>query len=206
MKKIVLLGDSIRQIGYGNPVAERLSDEFTVWQPKDNCRFAEYTMRMLWDYKADIAGADIIHWNNGLWDVATLYGDGEFTPIDMYIEQMVRLAKLLKERAKVVIFATTTPVSEDNKTSTNATIEKYNRALVPKLEALGVRINDLYTPLRAGLDRYLRADKIHLSEEGVALATELVERAIREAAETLPEICEEKNQEYENSSEVGAPI
>ena len=40
MKKAVLIGDSIRMIGYGAPVAERLGDEFEVWQPDDNCRFA----------------------------------------------------------------------------------------------------------------------------------------------------------------------
>ena len=205
MRKVVLFGDSIRQIGYGNVVAERLEGDFTVWQPKDNCRFVEYTLRMLWDFKADIAGADIIHWNNGLWDIAKLYGDGEFTPIDMYVEQMVRLAKLLKQRAKVVIFATTTPASEDNKIFSNATIEEYNRAVIPELQALGVRINDLYTPIKAGVDRYIREDKIHLSEAGIAVAADLVERAIREAAEA---ICEdgENVKAYEIGSDVGAPI
>ena len=43
MKKIVLLGDSIRQIGYGTKVPEMLGTDFSVWQPSDNCRFAEYT-------------------------------------------------------------------------------------------------------------------------------------------------------------------
>ena len=35
MKKVTLLGDSIRQIGYGARVAELLKDEFTVWHGTD---------------------------------------------------------------------------------------------------------------------------------------------------------------------------
>ena len=38
MKKVVLLGDSIRQIGYGKKVAALLEPDYTVWQPDDNCR------------------------------------------------------------------------------------------------------------------------------------------------------------------------
>ena len=40
MKKIALLGDSIRQIGYGSKVVELLGEDYDVWQPDDNCRFA----------------------------------------------------------------------------------------------------------------------------------------------------------------------
>ena len=40
MKKVTLLGDSIRYIGYGLKVPELLKDEFEVYQPNENCRFA----------------------------------------------------------------------------------------------------------------------------------------------------------------------
>ena len=81
MKKVTLLGDSIRQIGYGKSVEEALKKEgIEVFQPEENCRFARYTFRMLFDYKDQIAGSDVIHWNNGLWDVSDLFGDGQFTP------------------------------------------------------------------------------------------------------------------------------
>ena len=39
MKKVVLLGDSIRLIGYGKKVPEMLGDNYTVFQSEDNCRF-----------------------------------------------------------------------------------------------------------------------------------------------------------------------
>ena len=55
MKKVVLLGDSIRLIGYGTKVPEMLGDDYQVWQSEDNCRFAKYTLRCLFDWRDDIA-------------------------------------------------------------------------------------------------------------------------------------------------------
>ena len=205
MKKVVLIGDSIRLIGYGTPVAERLSEEFTVWQPDDNCRFASYTLRGMWDWQENMRGADIIHWNNGLWDVCELFGDGEFTPIDEYVSTMLRIAKILKERAQTVIFATTTPVRKENPHNKNETIERYNMALVPELLKLGVVINDLYTPLSEDLYKYICDDNIHLSDDGIQLAADMVESVIREEARKLS--CENKsNQNEEKSATSGAPV
>ena len=205
MKKIVLIGDSIRMIGYGNPVAERLSDEFEVWQPDDNCRFAQYTLRGLWDWQDGIKGADIIHWNNGLWDVCYLFGDGAFTPIDVYVDTMLRIARLLKERATTVIFATTTPVRPENVHNSNDVIKAYNEALVPKLREMGIVINDLYTPISADVYKNICDDTIHLSEDGISLAADLVEKVIRAEAEKLTN---EKNQTVDVSvgASIGAPV
>ena len=54
--KVTLLGDSIRfgageRQGYGNRTAELLGEDFQVFQPADNCRFAKYMLRMLFDYE-----------------------------------------------------------------------------------------------------------------------------------------------------------
>ena len=95
MKKLVLLGDSIRLIGYGGRLAELLSDEYEVWQPDDNCRWADYTYRMLFDYRDNISDADVIHWNNGLWDTSDRFGEGYFVDIDTYVDTMKRIAKIL---------------------------------------------------------------------------------------------------------------
>ena len=192
-------------IGYGNPVAERLSDAFEVWQPDDNCRFAKYTLRGLWDWQEGIRGADVIHWNNGLWDVCALFGDGEFTPIDEYVEIMLRLARLFIQRAKTVIFATTTPVRPENPHNKNETIEAYNAALVPKLRELGVVINDLYTPLSEDVYKFISDDLIHLSEDGIALAADMVEAVIRSEAEKLTDTVSDTT-ESKKASGIGAPM
>lgn len=73
--------------------------------------FAAYTLRGLHEWKEGLAGSDIIHWNNGLWDTCDLFGDGAFTPLDTYVETMVRIARLLKRITPNIIFATTTPPS-----------------------------------------------------------------------------------------------
>lgn len=186
MKKVVLLGDSIRQIGYGARVAELLKDEFTVWQPTDNCRFAQYTLRGLFDWQADIEGSDIIHWNNGHWDLCELFGDGTFTPVERYVELMVRIAKLLKQQAKTVIFATTTPVLPQNPYNRNEVIAQFNAAVVPELEKLGVVINDLNTLLAADIPACIREDDmIHLTDAGIELAAAQVVACIRTEAEKL---------------------
>ena len=205
-RRVTLLGDSIRLIGYGEPVARALAADFEVWQPDSNCRYAKHTLRELWTYASHIEGSDIIHWNNGLWDVCDLFGDGPFTPLDAYVEEMLRLANLLKKRTRVLIFATTTPVREENPYNRNTDIVAYNGALVPKLREIGVQINDLYTPLATDIPRYIRADDlIHLTKEGIALCATQVEQAIRRAAEGLCDT-EPVREPPTNATENGAPV
>ena len=183
MKKIVLLGDSIRLIGYGERLAALLSDEYEVWQPEDNCRWADYTYRMLSDKASDIEGADIIHWNNGHWDHCDL-GDGPFSPKEEYAANMVRIAKLLLAQAKVVIFATTTPVCKEE-TKKNATIVEYNEFIVPILRDMGIIINDLHSLVNPHIDEYICDDRIHLTEAGAKACADQVVKAIREAEKLL---------------------
>lgn len=73
MTKVTLLGDSIRWIGYGKTVPQMLGDQFEVWQPNDNCRFAKYTLRGLFEWQEQMSGSRIVHWNNGLWDVCDIF-------------------------------------------------------------------------------------------------------------------------------------
>ena len=204
MKKVVLIGDSIRMIGYGKPVAERLCPELEVWQPDDNCRFASYTLRGMWDWQENMRGADIIHWNNGLWDVCQLFGDGAFTPIDEYVSTMLRIAGILKERAKTVIFATTTPVRKENPHNKTVWIEEYNAALVPKLKEKGIIINDLFSLVAAEIPRYVSDDLIHLSKEGIELCADAVEKAVRDAEKLLEG--EKETVATDNKEEAGAPV
>ena len=181
MKKVTLLGDSIRLLGYGTKVPELLGEEYEVFQPAENCRFIKYTLRMLFDYKAQIEGSDVIHWNNGLWDIPTgLFEDGEpFTSEEEYVENMLRVAKMLKTLGKRVIFATTTPVHEENIHNDNRVIKRYNDLIVPKLQTLGIEINDLYTTVMQDLYRYVCEDQIHLSAEGIEVCAAQVVDAIK---------------------------
>lgn len=181
MKKVTLLGDSIRLIGYGTKVPEMLGSEYEVFQPEDNCRFAKYTLRMLFDFKEQIEGSDVIHWNNGLWDIPTgLFEDGQpFTSEEEYVENMLRIANLLKKMGKRIIFATTTPVHNEYQYNNNTVIKRYNDLIVPKLKELGIEINDLQAIVMEDLYKYIGEDQIHLSEEGIEVCSRQVVKVIK---------------------------
>ena len=188
--KITLLGDSIRLIGYGTKVPELLGDEFEVFQPTDNCRYIKYTMRGIGrEWREDMAGSELVHFNNGIWDTDTeLLGDGEpLVPLDEYVTNVVRTAKILIAHYGKLIFATTTPlhplqVTNLNGEKRNKLIAEYNAALVPKLRELGVVINDLFSLVYPKMDEYICDDKVHLNEAGIFACAEQTARIIREVA------------------------
>lgn len=182
MKKVVLLGDSIRMIGYGNKVESLLREEgYDVWQPEDNCRFAKYTLRMLFEYQDEIKNADVVHWNNGLWDACDIFGDGAFTSIEEYLDNMLRIADILQQWGAKIIFATTTPTHPDYEYHTLERIKQYNDALVPELQKKGIKINDLFEAMLEHRIDGICEDQIHLNEYGIEICAERVFDAIREA-------------------------
>ena len=180
-KKVVLLGDSIRLWGYGTKVPDMLGEDYEVCQPEDNCRYVKYTLRGLFDWQDIIKDADIIHWNNGLWDCTEIFEDGLFTSEEEYIENMLRVATLLQKITPNVIFATTTPVWDEFEWTHNDKIERFNEIIVPKLKEIGIKINDLHALVSKDVHKYIKeCDKIHLSDEGVELCAEAVCKAIKE--------------------------
>ena len=181
MKKVTLLGDSIRMIGYGPKVPQMLGDEYEVFQPDDNCRFVKYTLRMLFDLRDQIKDSDVIHWNNGLWDISTgLFDDGEaFTSEEEYVTNMLRVAKELKKLGKRIIFATITPVHNEYIYNKNSVIARYNEIIVPKLQELGIEINDLHALVSQDIYKYIGDDQLHLSEAGAELCAQAVVNAIK---------------------------
>lgn len=181
MKKVTLLGDSIR-LGYGARVPAVLGESYEVWQPEDNCRFVKYTLRGLFDWREYIQNSDIIHWNNGLWDTSTnLFGDGKaFTCEEEYVANMLRVAAELKKITPNVVFATTTPVRPDYEYNDNAVIDRYNAALVPQLEKMGFKINDLNALVKPRLYEYIRDDdKLHLTDAGIEACAKQVASFIK---------------------------
>ena len=153
MKKIILLGDSIR-MGYDKYVKDALADAAEVYYPEENCKFAQYLLRYLHDWKKRLEwpeDADLVHWNAGLWDVAEIYGDEPMSSISHYSDMIKRIdarIRLLFPKAKVV-FATSTAIREESYTGIfkrhNAVIERFNAVAVEALSATDTVINDLYS-------------------------------------------------------------
>ena len=172
MKKVVLIGDSIR-MGYDKYVKDALSGVAEVYYPSENCRFAEYVLRYFHVWKEEghwPHDVDLVHWNAGLWDVLELFGDGPMTSISYYSEAIARIDKrirMLYPNAKVV-FATSTPVIEEkfdvNAKRYNATIKKYNEAAVNALASSDTIINDLYS-LADGFPEEYHSDATHFSTD-----------------------------------------
>lgn len=172
-KKVLLLGDSIRLIGYGTLLPELVKDRCDVIQGTDNDRFVQYLLRRLFDAKNETDEADIIHFNAGMWDVCDLFGDGTFTPEDTYRDYILRIADILLQKGKTVVFATTTPVRDGHPYNRDSDIRRFNESVVPSLKERGVIINDLYAALAADREKYIREDDlIHLTDEGIRAAAQ----------------------------------
>ncbi len=174
MKKICFLGDSIR-LGYAPRAIELLGDGYDCFSPEDNCRFARYTLRRVYDWREELAGSDVIHWNNGLWDACDLWGEGPFTPVEDYVATMLEVAHRLLPMTRTLVFATTTPVRPDAATDKNLLIDDFNARLVPRLREMGVMIHDLHEVIARNVPAYIKeSDKIHLTDEGIEAAARAV--------------------------------
>lgn len=207
MIKVTLLGDSIRMSGYGKTVPNLLGEDFDVFQPNDNCRFAKYTLRGLFDWEQQMAGTKIVHWNNGLWDICNLFGDGLFTSESEYIENMLRIADILIAKYDKVIFATTTPVTAKNQYNKNSDIEKYNALIVPLLKEKGIIINDLYKLVSSDIDRFIKKeDNIHLTDDGIKVCAQQVADIIKEVSQTLEDKSDKNSINSSNAKSTGAPV
>ena len=128
MKKVLLLGDSIRR-SYQEKVRERLLGTADVTWVDDNSRFTKYTLfQVAWPKLDEQFGhIDLIHWNNGLWDLMHLNREiGVLVPVEEYIAALKRILKELKRTGADVIWSTTTPVKEGNKYRFNSEVDIYN--------------------------------------------------------------------------------
>ena len=169
MKKIVLIGDSIR-LGYEAYVRSAFQGIAEVYAPKENCRFAQYTLRSFHDWKEKgewPADVDLVHWNVGLWDIAEIYGDPPLSSLDHYVDMITRIDRRIRRlypNAKVV-FATSTSVVEEKYEGRrfqrhNNVIERYNAAAIKALADTDTIFNDLYAHSCKCPMEY-RSDEVH---------------------------------------------
>ena len=168
MKKIILIGDSIR-MGYDKYVKEALSNVAEVYYPGENCRFAEYVLRYAHEWKNNLGwpdDADLVHGNAGLWDALELLGDEPLTTLDYYEHAIKRIDKRLRQifpKAKI-IFATSTAVIEEWANPDffrhNETIKKYNEAAINALADTDTVINDLWSITESAPEIY-HSDWVH---------------------------------------------
>ena len=182
MKKIVLIGDSIR-MGYDKYVKNALQGVAEVYYPNENCRFAENVLRFAHEWKRNGQwpdDVDLVHWNAGLWDALELFGDEPLTSLSYYGEAIARIHKRLRmlfPKAKIV-FATSTTVLEHKCSADfcrhNTTIEKYNQTAIRALSQTDTIINDLYEITKDCPEEY-HSDAVHYYTDA---GTELIGKKV----------------------------
>lgn len=179
MKKVLLLGDSIR-LGYQPLVQEGLKDLAEVVGPEENCRFSKYTLWGVNLWLKEFGRPDIVHWNTGLWDLHHEAPMVEaLSSLEEYIENLRRIVNELQRTGAKIIFATTTPVAVDAIGRSNAEIDLYNEAAEALMETKGIEINDLNDLVKQDLGGNICEDRLHLNELGNKRCAEQVIRAIR---------------------------
>lgn len=177
MKKVILIGDSIR-MGYDKYIKAALDGTAEVYYPGENCRFATYVLRFVHEWKKKgewPTDVDIVHWNAGLWDLPEIMGDDPVTPIAHYADTIARIDKrlrLLFPNAKLV-FATCTAVQEEKYGAVfkrrNCVIREYNAAAIRALSGTDTVIDDLYE-ITENCPESCHSDMTHYStSEGIEL-------------------------------------
>lgn len=179
MKRVLLLGDSIR-MGYEPYVKEGLSGAAEVVAPEENGRFSKYTLWGVNLWLKELGKPDIVHWNNGLWDVHHEAPMVEaLTSVDEYLENLARILNELERTGASIIFASTTPVHPAAKGRSNREIRQYNEAAAALMTSRQVEVNDLHSLVGNQLDENICEDLLHLTETGYRRCAEQTIATIR---------------------------
>lgn len=94
MKKILLIGDSVRK-GYDTYVRACMENIAKVYFPEENCTFTTNILRNLhtWADNLGLYEAGAVHFNAGLWDTVRIYGDEPLVKKDTYADNLKRIEK-----------------------------------------------------------------------------------------------------------------
>ena len=194
MKKVVLLGDSIR-MGYDKYVKAALEGVAEVYYPPVNCKFTQNVLRMAGAWKKEGEwgdDVDLVHWNVGLWDLLHVDEDALSTPeyYGYMIGRIDRKLRTMFPKAKFV-FALNTAVNEAGNgpghSRYNAEIEQYNQIAIDALKQDDTLINDLNTISKLAAERGAMSDRTHYStDEGRRLLGGQVIRIICEELDIVP--------------------
>ncbi|CAN5488938.1 SGNH/GDSL hydrolase family protein [soil metagenome] len=191
MKKIVLIGDSIR-LGYAPTVRDELHSIAEVWAPEPN---SQHSVNVILHFNEWVlkTAPDIVHMNAGLWDIRKVLPNdtANVVPLARYRENVALLLRLARENSKAkFIWATMTPIDQEQCITAHAAIglirrvatdvALYNAAAVEECRAAGVEVNDLHQFVLDHNPAAIRtADGVHYTPEGYALLGKQVAAVVR---------------------------
>ena len=181
--RVLLLGDSICSSpgysfgsgGYAPLVTVRLRAQGIA---VDYYRASGWTTRHFLELLAAgelRTGADIIHFNVGLHDIARHDEEGECAvPLEEYARNLQAIVERLRAGPPVeLVWASTTPVLDERHRREkrfirrDADVRDYNRAAAAVMRELHVAEHDLYQAvMRAGVEEAIGPDGVHPTEAG----------------------------------------
>jgi len=112
MKKILLIGDSIR-IGYQDEVKKQLANQAEFFAPIENVGDSRNVKSNLHEWVID-QSPDVLHINCGLHDIKREFASGQIAvPLAEYKANLQRILIVATSAIETVIWATITPVNQE---------------------------------------------------------------------------------------------
>jgi lysophospholipase L1-like esterase len=191
MKKVVLLGDSIR-MGYEATVRAELADEAFVWGPAENGQHTVHLLLNFWQWAVQ-QQPDVLHMNAGAWDTRRVIRGqaGNIVPLEMYRENVARLITLARQHTGArLIWATCTWAHQEQLTRGHERmglagreaedLVRYNQAAAEIAQEHGVPVNDLQS-LSYNSDHTvtMQSDGVHFTEAGYQMLGKAVAAMVR---------------------------
>jgi lysophospholipase L1-like esterase len=201
MKRIVLIGDSIR-MGYQETVRAQLEGWADVWGPEQNGGTSKNVLNHL-DEWVITRQPEVLHINCGLHDLRKEFGQNtSAVPLDAYTDNVWTIMTRVKtETDAIVIWALTTPVNQEwhhkrkGFDRFEADVAAYNTAAADIAGELDIVVNDLFTTVTsAGRHNLLLPDGVHFKPEGYALLGKGVADQIGSMTDALPNQAAEADQ------------
>ena len=187
MKKLVLIGDSIR-LHYQPLVMRELATEALVWGPAENCRTSADILANAKEWILDHS-PDIVHINCGMHDLRIDPGvSTRQVSIEDYAANLDEIFALIGGGGqRTLIWATLTPLNERRHQRSRPSrryesdVALYNETALNLARKHGATINDLHRSVaEAGSDRLLSSDGVHFTEEGYGFLATAVASTARE--------------------------
>jgi hypothetical protein len=188
LPNVLLIGDSI-SIGYMLAVRDLLADEANVWRPAANCGPTIRGLESLPEWLGDRKW-DVIHFNFGLHDLKFMGPNNQNladpaatdshpqVSIELYAENLRKIAKRLKKTGATVVWCQTTPVPEGAKGRIVGDAKRYNEVAAKVMQEVGgIEIDPLYEFAIENVEN--KPANVHYSTEGSKQLAEQVAKSVR---------------------------
>lgn len=137
LPRVLLIGDSISH-GYTLPVRHALAGKANVHRAPANCSSTSRGLEKLDVWLGDGAW-DLIHFNFGI-------HDRKNDPAS-YAQRLEKIVLQLQQTGARLVFATSTPLSEDSEEYPAGACVALNAEAVPLMNRLQIPVNDLYAAM-----------------------------------------------------------